>query len=276
MFRHALFATLLSALPVTVFAAGPTPGTGSEPQVAVPAPAPVRTGPALAFTLRGGVGVAPEYFGSRKMKAGPDGAISLEFLRLPGGQSFGSADPRAERFGFAPRGSFRYIDKRSAARSPELTGLNDVKRAVELGLGLGYSQRNFEAFADVRHGFVGHKATVAELGADLVLRPGEGVVLRAGPRVLAASGRYNRTYFGVTPAESLASGLAAHAPRGGVVSAGLELGATWAFDDRWGLDGAIRWDRLTGDAGRSPIVAQGRRDQVSLRLGVTRRFTLGL
>ena len=43
--------------------------------------------------------------------------------------------------------------------------------SVEAGLGLGYEQRNWRAFADVRYGFVGHNAWVGELGADAIAYP---------------------------------------------------------------------------------------------------------
>lgn len=238
--------------------------------MATPAPAP-----ALVFKLRGGVGLAPAYFGAKDLKAGPDFAFSLEYLRLPGGRSIGNADPNAVSYGFAPRGSFRYIAKRSAADHAELTGLNDIKASAEIGLGLGYSQRNFEAFADLRYGAIGHHAWVGEIGANAVVRPSEQLTLRIGPRVFFGSNDYASTYFGVTAAESAASGgaLAAHDAKGGALSAGIELGATYAIDENWGIDGAARWDKYLGDAKSSPIVRQGKDNNVSLRLGVTRRFS---
>ncbi|MFN3823537.1 MAG: MipA/OmpV family protein [Pseudorhodobacter sp.] len=247
--------------------------TASDAVVYAPAPAPAPR-PGLAFKLRGGVGAAPAYFGSRDLKAGPDFALSFEFLRLPGGATLGSPDPLTPQYGFVPRGSFRYIAKRSAADHAELAGLNDVKAAVELGLGLGYTQRNFEAYADVRYGVVGHKAWVGELGANLVLRPNDRLTLRAGPRLFMGSSDYANTYFGVTPGEASAA-LPAFRAKGGALSAGIEVGATYAINDLWGIDGAIRYDRYLNDAKASPIVQQGRDDALSLRIGVTRRISLG-
>lgn len=245
----------------------------ADPVVAAPAPI-ISTRPGLAFKLRGGVGAAPAYFGARDLKAGPDVAFSFEFLRLPGGATLGNPDPATPRYGFSPRGSFRYIAKRSSADHPELAGLNDVKASVELGLGLTYTQRNFEAFADIRYGVIGHKAWVGELGADLVMRPNEKLTLRAGPRLFIGSSDYANTYFGVTPAESSAA-LPAFRAKGGALTAGVELGATYAINDLWGIDGAIRYDRYLNSAKDSPIVQQGRDDALSLRIGVTRRISLG-
>lgn len=244
--------------------------TRTEPALTQPAPAP-RT-PALVFKLRGGVEASPDYFGASGHSAGPDLGMSIEFARLPGGLSFGSSDGQP-RYGFAPRGSFRLISKRSAADNPELAGLNDVPLSVELGLGLGYRQRNFEAFADLRYGVIGHHALVAELGADLVLRPTDRLTLKLGPRLLAGDTDYAQTYFGVTPAESSAA-LPAFNAKGGALTAGVQFGAAYQINDKWGVEGAVRYDKYIGDAKSSPIVRQGKTDAVTVRLGITRRISL--
>lgn len=244
--------------------------TAADTMVAPPAPSYVAA-PKLAFTLRAGIGGAPAYFGAKDLKAGPDFSFSLDYLALPGGRSIGNADPSAVSYGFAPRGSFRYIAKRSATDNPELLGLNDVKAAVELGFGLGYTQRNFEAFADVRYGAIGHHAFVGEIGANLVARPSEQLTLRVGPRVFFGSAKYANTYFGVDTVS--ANFPTIYTAKGGALSAGVEIGATYAINDTWGIDGAVRWDKYLGDAKTSPIVAQGKDNNVTLRLGMTRRFS---
>lgn len=268
----ALAIALVAAAPLTAFAGSLE--TAADTQVATPM-APVHA-PKLAFTLRAGIGGAPEYFGAKDLKAGPDFSFSLDYLALPGGRSIGSSDPNAVSYGFAPRGSFRYIAKRSATDNPELAGLNDVKAALEVGLGLGYTQRNFEAFADVRYGAIGHHTWVGEIGANAVMHPTEQLTLRVGPRVFFGSARYANTYFGVSAAEAAAVGsnfTTAYTAKGGALSAGIELGATYAINETWGIDGAVRWDKYLGDAKSSPIVAQGKDNNVSLRIGMTRRFS---
>jgi outer membrane scaffolding protein for murein synthesis (MipA/OmpV family) len=266
----ALAAVLIATAPLAGFAGSLE--TAADTTVATPMP-PVAHTPKLAFTLRAGIGAGPAYFGAKDLTAGPDFSFSLNYLALPGGHSIGSTDPNAVSYGFAPRGSFRYIAKRSSKDHSELTGLDDVKAALEVGLGLGYTQRNFEAFADVRYGAIGHHAWVGEIGANAVMHPTEQLTLRVGPRVFFGSSRYANTYFGVTAAESTASGFAVHDAKGGALSAGLEMGATYAINDTWGIDGAVRWDKYLGDAKSSPVVQQGKDNNVSLRIGMTRRFS---
>lgn len=253
-------------LPVAAHAGGFDLNT--TPAAVAPAPTPD-----LIFRLGAGVSYGPAYFGSNDDEAGPTGSFSLQFLRA-GGRSVGS-ETGEPRYGFAPRASFRVISKRSAKDHAELTGMKDVPLSVEVGFGLGYTSRNFEAFGNLRYGAIGHEAWVGELGADLVLRPSDRLTLKAGPRIVVGSNKYNSTYFGVTAAESAASAgaLAAYNPGSGVVSAGIEVGAVYALNDTWSINGSVRYDRFQNDAKDSPIVAQGSADQVRVIIGASRLFS---
>lgn len=227
----------------------------------------------LGFTLGFGAQYAPSYFGADSYTLGPAGRLSVQSLSF-GSLRFGSADPDAERLGFGLRGAFRIVGARKAKDNPELAGLTDLKTSVELGLGLGYEAPAWRAFADLRHGVIGHESTVAELGADWKAVSTPDFKLSIGPRLLYGSGRYNRTYFGVTAAESLASGLTAFTPHAGLVSAGIEIGASYDLGNDWALDGTLAYDRLQGDAAASPITGLGSRDQASVSVLLTRRFSL--
>ena len=238
---------------------------------AAPTP-PAASTPDLIFTFGAGAGVESAYFGSDSYGAVPAFTFSPEFLRLGATRSIGSTDPDFIRTGLAPRFSFRSVKERSAADSPELAGLTDIDPSVELGMGLIYRQPDFEIFADARYGVVGHESWVGEVGADRVMRPMDGLTLSLGPRLFVGDDDYAATYFGVTPAESAASGLMAFAPSGGALSAGIEFGATYTLNDTWGLQGTVRYDRLLGDAAGSPITGLGSENQFSASLMLTRRF----
>lgn len=283
MTRALAFAAAVAAaasMAGTAAADGPA-GSIADPVVAIapgeaaPEPRPEQGRFGLGVTLRGGLAVSPDYFGADSYQVGPDVNVSFHYLRL-GQRLFGSEDFDAERQGLGLRGSFRFVEDRESADFGPLTGLGDVDASVEAGLGVGYYGTRFNAFADLRYGVIGHESFVAELGADAVFRPGDDWRITAGPRALWGSGDYTSTYFGVTPAESAASGgrLGAFDPDGGLVSAGIEVGATYRINDRWGVEGAVTWDRLVGDAGDSPITARGDEDQFGVRIGVTRRVTL--
>ncbi|MDB2407597.1 MipA/OmpV family protein [Jannaschia sp.] len=232
------------------------------------------SGPAIGFTLRGGVGTAPSYFGSDSNEAVPDLGFELNYLNL-GGFTFGNPDPLFRPEGFGITGSFRYIGDRDDSDDSELTGLDDVDTSVELGVGLRYAGANYEVFGNVRYGVIGHESFVGEVGMDAFLRPTDRLTLRAGPRAFFGDSDYASTYFGVTNAESVASGgnFAAFEADGGLLSTGLEIGAGYRINDNWGIDAAITYERLRNDAEDSPISVDD--DQFSARIGLTRRFTLG-
>ena len=269
MLRSALAIASLAALPAFGQETGPSfasTGVGSTQGTL--------GGPALGFTLRGGVGTAPTYFGSDQNEAVPDLGFELNYLDL-GGFTLGDPDPLYRPDGFGVTGSFRYIGERDASEEDALTGLEDVDASLELGVGLRYATENAEVFGAVRYGVVGHESFVGELGADAFYRPTDRLTLRAGPRAFFGDDDYASTYFGVTGAEAAASGgnLAEYDADGGLLSAGVEVGAGYRINDRWGVDAAVTYEKLRNDAEDSPISLDD--EQVSARIGLTRRFTLG-
>lgn len=244
---------------------------GSGAAVAQNAPS---DGPGLTFTLRGGVASTPEYFGSDEYSAAPDLGFRFNSLQLNDGSGFGSPDPWAESLGFNVHGAFRYIGERDSSDFDELRGLDDIDDAVELGLGVGYGTDNFYAFLDARRGFGGHESWVGEAGMDLIYRPDDRWRFSAGPRLFWGSDGYADTYFGVSPSEAASSSLGAYDAEGGLLSAGVEVGARYRINDDWGVEGALTYDRYMNDAEDSPIVEAGSDDQWGVRLGLTRTFRL--
>lgn len=265
---RALIATALVTLAPAAWAGDLSlPASEPAPAYAEPAVAPA---PNLVFTLRGGVATAPEYFGSDNYAFGPNFGFSLNHLDL-GPLNFGSADRYARSDGVSLRGSFRYIDERTAEDHSELEGLSDVDETYEVGLGIGYTSHHFDAFADLRYGINGHESIVGELGADLKAHPSERLTLSAGPRVLLGSDDYASTYFDVPTTTAT---FDAYDADGGLISAGVEVGAKYRFTENWGVEGAVTYDRFLGDAADSPIVENGSQDQYGMRVGLTRRITL--
>ena len=241
-------------------------------------PAAAQGGPRLTFELGAGARVAPEYPGSDSYKVLPTGRFGFRDLTtLPGGLVIGSSDARPLDTGFGITGTARYLGARSAVDHPELAGLERVRSALELGLALRHVGENWRVFGELRYGVLGHKAWVGDLGADVILRPAPGWTFNAGPRVTIGDGRFKRTYFGITEAESVlsASNFDPFRPSAGVVSVGLEAEVRRDLTEDWAIIGTVSYDRLRDDAGRSPITALGSRDQWGARVMVTRRFSFG-
>lgn len=263
-----------------------TPPLPAEPSVPVPAPANAKPGllsaggafdaatPDIVMTVRAGVQVSPAYLGSSESEVGPDFSARVDYLRFPGGFEYGSSRSVGFRQGWGLQGSVRYLGERSSKDYDQIKGLDDVPWSLELGLGVGYEQRNWRAFTDVRYGFVGHNTWVADIGADAIAYPIEGLTLTAGPRFSFGTDKFAQTYFGVSPSESAASGLSSYDASGGLLGAGIEIGARYLFNERWGVEGAVGYDRLVNSAADSPITQDGSPDQYSARVGITRRISL--
>lgn len=226
---------------------------------------------AVDFYLGAGAGYAPAYFGADKMQAIPSGRFSSLSAQIFG-MSFGSKDGTPQ-YGFAPRGSVRFVRARKAADHGELAGLPDLGPALELGGGLSYDAENYRIFAVARQGFGGHQGQVAEIGADLKFAVGPNLTLKGGPRAQFGSERFMDSYFGISGTAAAASGFAPHRPEAGIVSTGIEITATYAMTPNWSLRGVLTHDVLRGDAARSPLVRDSRQSTIALTLA--RRISLG-
>lgn len=227
----------------------------------------------LNFALRGGVGAGPAYPGSDEVKARPDLGFTFGSLKW-GNTSFGSGIGNIPDNGLAFRGAFKVIGSRDVDDNPELAGLEDIDTAVELGFGVIYRETNWQAFGEVRQGFGGHDGVTGTLGADLIFRPTDRWTVTAGPRVNIGNSTYASTYFGISAAEAASSGFGAFDAGGGVLGAGLEVGATYRIDARWAVEGLLTYEKLLNDAADSPITQAGSEDQWTVRLGLSRAFTL--
>lgn len=153
-----------------------------------------------------------------------------------------------------------------------------VKRTFEVGAFANYwAGENFRLHSEVRRAVNGHDGWVADGGADLVLRDGDNWLFSIGPRVTWANGSYHDAYYSVTPATSLATGLPVYDAGSGIESYGASASADFAITRRWGVALYGKYDRLTGDAARSPIVrAYGSPDQFSAGLALSYSFGHGL
>lgn len=228
--------------------------------------------PDFVATIGLGVNVGPAYIGSDESEIGPDFIGRIDFLRFPNGFEYGSGQAVGFRTGFGLRGSVQYIGARNSANHDELTGLANIPWAFEAGLGIGYEERNYRVFGDVRYGVIGTNTWVGDLGADAIAYPIDGLTLTLGPRFNFGTDRFTGTYFGVSAEDADRSDLPEYDPSGGLYSGSMVLGARYLFNERWGVEGEATWERLLNDAGDSPITQS--RDQYSASLSLTRRISL--
>ena len=82
------------------------------------------------------------------------------------------------------------------------------------------------------------------------------VTLAGGAAFTYGSGNYMNEYFGVTPTDSLASGLPIYVPGGGARDVRGWATAVLSLSLHWHLGAGVMYSRLVGDAADSPIVSQ--------------------
>lgn len=184
-------------------------------------------------------------------------------------ESTGISLLEGENFAIGPAIAFEGKRKRE-----KVGGLDEVGWSVELGGFAHYSiTPNFRLSLDVRQGVTGHKGLVGMVGADYIMRDGDNWQFSIGPRLTAANGKYSRAYFGVSPREAAATGIPAYDPGKGAISVGATTSAHRMVSRRWGVFGFAKYDRMIGDAAKSPVVQRfGSRDQFSGGLGLSYTF----
>lgn len=79
-----------------------------------------------------------------------------------------------------------------------------------------------------------------------------------------ANAKWNRAYYGVTPADSAQSGLAAYKPGGGIDGVGAAAFLLAPVGNGFGAGGFAGYERLVGEAADSPVI----RSRNVFRVGV--------
>ena len=224
-----------------------------------------------------GAQTTPEYPGADDNEFGP--LFDLSFSRgaepfdfdAPG-DSFGIDLVSTGGFSFGPVLNLQNSRKNSDVGAP----VGKVPTTIEAGAFAEFQASDaIRVRGEVRRGIGGHDGIISSLGADYIWRDADNYLFSIGPRLLLSDSRYQRAYFGVTPEAALATGLPVYRPDGGFHAIGAESSVYYAFNPTWGIFGYGRYERLIGDARRSPIVREfGSPNQFSAGLGVTYTFTM--
>lgn len=175
-------------------------------------------------------------------------------------------------FSAGPAANFESSRKNSDVGAP----VGKVKATIEAGAFAQYEiGENFRLRGDLLKGIGGHRGLVSSLGGDYIARDGDRYVFSVGPRLLFSDGRYQRAYFGVDAEAAAASGLPVYRPNAGLHAVALTSGISYQFSPRIGMFGFGRYERLVGDAAKSPIIREfGSRNQLSGGLGLSYTFTV--
>ena len=146
------------------------------------------------------------------------------------------------------------IQSRAVAR------LGTIKDAVEVGVFAAISRPVFGndrirlAVQGVQDVGGVHKGWLSAASAGYVWSVSAKLGLVGDVNATYASGEYERNYFSVTSAGSVASGLPTFNAKRGIKDVGASVSARYAIDKRWSLFGIGAYKRLVGSSAESPIV----------------------
>jgi len=219
--------------------------------------------------------VYPSFPGSDHVDVGP----LIDVSRARGDKPFAFEAPD-ESFGFALLKSHGFeigpVVNWEGTRSAKDVGaaLPKVKFSVEPGVFASYAiSDSFRLRGEIRKGVTGHKGWIGTAGADYIMRNGDAWLFSIGPRVTWSDNKYQDAWFSVASADAGPSGLPAYDAGGGIQAYGATASFLTQIAPRWGIYSYAKYDRLTGDAARSPIVRQlGSRDQFSGGIGLSYTF----
>lgn len=243
--------------------------------VAAASAAPAQESKDIRVRVGLGAQLRPDYYGADKTVVAP--LFDLDIARGDNVFKFEAPDDHLaidlvdeDGLSIGPAANIASGRKDSDVGAP----LGRVKTTIEAGAFAQYQfGETIRLRGEVLKGINGHKGVVGALGVDRVWRDGDRYVFSLGPRLLVSDGRFQRAYFGVTPAAALASGLPAYRPGGGIHGAALASGLSYQINPRVGLFGFGRYERLMGDAARSPVVRElGSRNQLSGGIGLNYTF----
>ena len=186
--------------------------------------------------------------------------------------SFGLRIISNERFAAGPAAKIEGSRKNKDVGAP----VGKVPMTIEAGAFAEYLASNSLRFrGEVLKGIGGHKGLEGSLGADYISRDGDRYVFSVGPRLLFSDARYQRAFFGVDSEAALATGLPVYRPDGGLHAVAVASGLSYQFSPRFGAFGFARYERLVGDAAKSPIIKEfGSRNQLSGGVGLSYTFTV--
>jgi outer membrane scaffolding protein for murein synthesis (MipA/OmpV family) len=159
-----------------------------------------------------------------------------------------------------------------------LRGLDPVRWGGEIGGFIEvYPLDWMRLRGEMRQGIRSHHGIVADIAADAFYDVTPDIRISGGPRVSFASAKYFNAYYGVSAAESRASGLSAYDPGGGFKSAGVGGAITWKVTDPVTTSVFGEYSRLKGPAADSSLVKErGDKDQFMFGLSATYRFDFTL
>jgi len=270
--RHGKLAVIGLGFIVPFIPAGPAFGADVQPEEETVTASTDRlafVGQKLAewkVVLGGGAMMAPKYEGSDEFDI-----QAIPFITATFGERV-KVDPRGVSVNAYSVGNLNFSGQlgydvgRSEDDSDHLRGLGDVDAGGVVGGMVSYEMGPAEFYASLSRTIGGSEGLEAKIGFDLAHNIDQ-FRFSAGVSATWADENYMETYFGVTAAQSAASGLAQYDIGAGFKRVDLDLAITYMATEHWLVRGQVGIGYLLGDAADSPIVQEAFQPSVLLAIG---------
>jgi Outer membrane protein V len=245
--------------------------TGRDLQVS--APKPTASAQDWNVTLGGGVGMAPIYPGASRYEAKPLPLVSISYRNTIFLTSDGLRVDLINANGFRFGPLLGYFEGRNESDDPHLRGLGNIQPSATAGVFGAYRYGPFEMSVNIRqaitHSDNGLLGTVRFDYRTPLFAGGRAQVV-FGPNFDFADASYEKTWFGVSSSQAANSGLTSYNPKAGLRDVGLHADISYRYSEHILVHGLASVQRLTSDAGDSPVVQD--RTQALVGMGIAYHF----
>jgi outer membrane protein len=223
--------------------------------------------------------VHPAYDGSKKTQTSPYPYVDIHgffndrmYLSSVRGIGLNLLDYDHLRGGFA----LNYAGGRTSKDDPHLNGLPDVGGAAQVGAFVTYTIKPVALEMRVRRRLGSTAGTEVELGASAAAAPLPRFHVSLGASLTWADSSFQKTFFGVTPAEAaqstaLGNPLTPYTPKSGLTMAGMTAAGVYQLSRHWGLIGRLELQDLIGTQPKHSPLTQ-RAFQPSVAFGAAYQF----
>ena len=210
----------------------------------------------------------PRYAGSRayRFEATPLFDIrykDIYFISAIEGLGVNLSQSKSHRLGIA----LTYDLGRSEDAAPILRGLGGINATPEVKVFADYVVYPIVFRMDIRRALGGYSGLVADVAGYLPLYASDNLVSFIGPSLTWSNRTTLGSYFGISPAQSAATGLPQYQLGAGLRSAGFGADVTWTIHNHWILNAAGGIQRFTDHIYQSPLVQTRLESAVSISGG---------
>lgn len=159
----------------------------------------------------------------------------------------------------------------------DLIGLGDTESAVSLRLFTQYKVGAWSMHADLQQTFTDKTQSLFSTGirrSERVLAIGRPLIVSTGIRLRAGDQNTLATLVGVTPEQSITSGLATYRPDGGLIALGINGTVILPLSRSLSLLSTLSVERLSDELADSSLVSS-RGDPLQASVGIFLNYQLG-